>query len=147
MKERRPAPKIVGWKKAILVALAVAPIGVAILSFVFMAKSELAFDERTCPYEEVEVRRVTPTAQVRDERRECQPGIEEHRWILLREGQDPVPLALRRLPSERYEGYSWTATEETTEGTAGRIRIEIRNPGQDLRVFREAAPDAGVAAE
>lgn len=122
-----------GWKKAVLVGLAVAPIGFAILAFVFMARSELAFDEARCPFEEREVRDVAPGIRVRDEARTCQAGVEEHRWVVLREGRPELAIGQRRLAAEAWDAYSWTAVLRD-----GHVRLEIRDGTQDHpRVFNE----------
>lgn len=130
---------LTGWRKVVLFVLATAPIGFAIYSFVFMAQSEIAFDEASCPYGEPELREVRSGVSVQEERRTCQDGVEEHRWVLLRSGHEPLELGRRRLEARLYDGYSWSVTEPE-----GRVRIEILNPGQDPRVFREPAPDAGM---
>jgi hypothetical protein len=130
---------LTGWQKGLLFVVATAPIGFAIYAFVFMAQSEVAFDEASCPYGEPEVREVRSGVSVREDRRTCQEGVEEHRWVLLRTGREPLELGRRRLEARLYEGYSWAATEPE-----GRVRVEIHNPGQDPRVFREPAPDAGM---
>ncbi|MBX3275541.1 MAG: hypothetical protein KF729_35100 [Sandaracinaceae bacterium] len=131
-----------GWKKAALVALATAPIGLAILSFVFMARSELAFDEARCPFVEREVRDVADGVRVREQVRTCQPDVEEHRWVVLREGEPDLAIGQRRLSAEHWQGYAWTATLRE-----GHVRLEITDRSQDHpRVFNERR-DAGVAAE
>jgi len=126
------------WKKPLLVVLALAPAVVLLGSMALMVRSEMAFDEATCPYEERELRRVTDGVEVREDARVCEEGVEEHRWVLLRRGQEPRPIALRRLEQSLYEDYRWTA-----ELDDGLVRIEIHNPGQDMRVFNEPPPDAG----
>lgn len=128
-------------QKAGLVILATAPIGFAIFFFGFIVESELAFDEATCPYEEIEVREVAEGIRVREEERTCQPGVEEHRWVLLREGEDDLEFGQRRLQAELYEEYSWSARVQDD-----RVWLEILNPGQDVRIFRGPAPDAGATA-
>ena len=124
--------------KAALVIIATAPIGLAIYAFVFMVRSELAFDEAACPYVERETRDVDDGVRVREDERTCQPGVEEHRWVLLREDREALPIGQRRLEAGLYEGYSWSARMEH-----GRVRLEIRNPGQDPRVFQGPVPDGG----
>lgn len=122
-----------GWKRPILIVLATAPIGLAIFSFVFMARSELAFDETRCPFRNGEVRLVREGVSVREDSRTCEEGVEERRWVLMRDGEEPREIGRRRLASTYFEnGYGWSASEEQ-----GRVRLEIRNPGHDPRVFRE----------
>jgi hypothetical protein len=133
--ESEPASR--GWKRPLLIVLATAPVGVAVFAFAFMVHSEVAFDEDRCPYRTREERSVGDAVSVREEARACSDGVEEHRWVLLRDGDAPLELGRRRLVAELYQGYTWEAREEN-----GRVRIEIRNPGQDPRVFREPGPDA-----
>ena len=125
-------------KKAALIVIATAPIGLAIYVLVFMVRSELAFDEAACPYVEREMRDVEDGIRVREDERTCQPGVEEHRWVLLQEGREALPIGQRRLEAALYEGYSWSARMEQ-----GRVRLEISNPGQDLRIFQGPVPDGG----
>ena len=124
------------WMRAILVVLALAPIAFMIYTFVFMAENEAAFDEELCPYEPVETREVTAAISVREDRRVCQPEVEEHRWTLLREGAAEVPLGLRRLDAALYEDYEWTATVNAE----GLVHLEIHNGDADVRVFNEHPP-------
>ncbi len=133
-------PPMAPWKKAILVALALLPVGVLAYSMIFMVQNEAAFDESTCPYAEVELRVVSAGVSVREEGRTCQPGVEEHRWVLLREGEPEEPIGLRRLDAALYEHYSWTATIQEDD----RVRLEITNGDEeDPRVFHEPHDDAG----
>jgi hypothetical protein len=125
-----------GWKRPVLIVLATAPIGVALLSFAIMAKSELAFDDERCPFVERETREVGG-AVIREEARSCEEDVEEHRWMLSRPGFATIELGRRRLAAHYYEGYSWTAREDES-----RVRIEITNPGLDMRAFREPGADA-----
>jgi len=130
-------------KKAILVILATAPIGFAIFAFVFMARSELAFDESTCPFVQRETREVADGVRVREDERTCQPGVEEHRWVVLREGEEERTVGQRRLSAELYESYSWTAELRNDQ-----VRIEITDSSQDHpRVFNEERFGGTVAAD
>jgi len=128
-------------KRAALIAVATAPVFVALFAFGFMIRSELAFDERTCPFEEREVREVAAGVSVREEARVCQPEVEEHRWVLLRDGHPELPVAQRRLDQRFFRGASWTAAWEDE-----RVTVEIHNPGQPDRVFHGPAPDAGAGS-
>lgn len=127
-----------GWKRPLLIVLATAPLFVVAFSLFLMSRTELAFDEERCPYVRGEERLVREGVSVREDTRTCAPGVEEHRWVLLRQGEEPLELGRRRLDAQYYDGYTWTAREEH-----GRVTIEIQNPGQDPRTFREPAPDAG----
>ena len=128
------------WKRPLLIVLATAPLAVIALSMVLMARSTVAFDEDRCPYQEGQTRSVSEGVSVREDARNCQPGVEERRWVLLREGEEPLELGRRRLSESGFEGYTWTATEEDE-----RVRIEVQTPGLDPRIFREPSPDAGAA--
>lgn len=133
------APERRGWKRPILIVLATAPIGVMLLFFAFMAQNEAAFDERRCPYgEDGEVRRVLEGVNVRHDVRRCQEGVEEHRWVVLRAGESPLEIGRRRLDREYFEGQTWSVSDED-----GRVRLEIQNPGMEMRLFRERR-DAGA---
>jgi hypothetical protein len=134
-------PESRGWKRPLLIVLATAPIGIALLFFAFMAQNEAAFDEARCPYrEDGEVRLVRAGVRVRRDERTCQEGVAEHRWVLLRDGEPPVEIGRRRLEARFFEGQTLSVAEEE-----GRVRLEIRNPGMEPRVFRERR-DAGPNA-
>lgn len=121
------------WQRPILIVLATAPIGIIAFIMFFMMRSEWAFDEARCPFEEVELRLVHEAASMREDERACQEGVEEHRWVLLREGQAPHEIARRRMDAEYFRGaYAWTAADE-----GGNIVLTIRTPGQEERTFRE----------
>ena len=131
-----------GWKKPLLIALATAPIGFFVFSLIFMARYEAAFDETQCPFAESDRQQVSPAILVREDRRTCQPGVEERRWTLLRDGRQPLELGRRTLDASAYEGeYRWTAREDDEQ----RVRVEIHNVGHEMRAFREPAPDSGMA--
>jgi len=120
-------------KKAILVVLATAPIGFAVFAFLFMVRSEVAFDEATCPFAERETREVAEGVRVREDERTCQDGVEEHRWVVLREGEEERTIGQRRLSADLYAEYAWTAELRNEQ-----VRIEITDPSQDVpRVFNE----------
>ena len=131
------------WIKRLLFVLAIAPAIGAIVIFALIARSELAHDESRCPYSEAELREITPHKSIREESRLCEPGVEDHRWVLLEDGQEPLELGRRRLASEHWaRGYAWTAAERQEEGDdERRVRLEIRNVGLEPRVFREPPAD------
>ena len=122
-----------GWKRPILIVLATLPIGLIAFIMLFMARSEMAFDEARCPFEQGELRLVREGVAVREDARTCQEGVEERRWVLLREGRAPHEIARRRMDAQYFEGdYGWSASDEDDN-----VVLTIRNPGQEPRVFRE----------
>lgn len=131
---------ITGWRKAVLVTLALLPVGVLVFSMVAMQQNEAAFDEATCPYEEVEVREVADGVRIREEGRACQEGVAEHRWVLLRDGEEPEPIGLRRLDAELFRDYRWEARVRDDD----RVQLEIHNGELDPRRFIEPHDDAGA---
>lgn len=128
------------WLKPVLVTLALLPIAVLVYSMVLMQQNEAAFDEAVCGYEEVEVRDIAEGVRIREEGRTCQPGVEEHRWVLLRDGVEPEPIGLRRLDAQLYRDYRWEARIRDDD----RVQLEIHNGDLDPRRFIEPHDDAGV---
>jgi hypothetical protein len=126
--------------RAILIVVATAPIAVVIFAFVFMARSEIAFDESSCPFRERETRPISDGRSIREDVRICQDGVEEHRWTLVRRGRRSLELGRERLESRTYEGYAWSASDDA-EGYAS-VELEVR--GRGARHFRERLPDAGA---
>lgn len=136
MTEKKSRP----WLWPLLVAIAIAPLFVIGYIVIFQARYELAFDESTCPYELVEERHVGDDIRVREDRRSCQPDVEERRWVMHREGHREFELARRPLDAVAYRGdYRWTAEDEN-----GRLRVTVYNPGMEQRSFREPGPDSGL---
>ncbi len=135
-----------GWKRPLLIVLATAPIAALAFIVIFVGRGNIAFDESRCPYREHELREVSETIDVREDTRRCQEDVEEHRWVLLRHGEEPLELGRRRLPVAQYAGYRWTATEEPLSSDAGvvegqrRVKIEIHTRDLAPRTFREPAP-------
>ena len=124
-----------------LIVVAVLPAVILVSSMIWMGHSQLAFDETRCPWRRGVTREVTDRKSVREDSRRCQPDVAEHRWILIREGREPVEMGRRRLELERWgRGYRWAAREDAQ----GRVRVDIHCPGLDVRRFREPAPDSGM---
>jgi hypothetical protein len=120
-----------------LAVIAVAPAVILVLLIAaFVARSELAHDESTCPFEEVGRRDLGGGVIVIDEGRSCQEGVEEHRWVVHRGGATRE-IGRRRLMSDLYaeERYRWTATVDD-----GQVRIAIENDGTESARFREGEP-------
>ncbi|MFK7989156.1 MAG: hypothetical protein AB8I08_24265 [Sandaracinaceae bacterium] len=136
---KKPAPK---WRTPVLVVIATAPIAIIFGIFLYGNRYQSAFDEQTCPFEELSVQDVQARIQVREERRICQPDVEEHRWVLLREGRGALELGRRPLGLDAWtDGYHWE-----TRVVNDRVRVLIHNVGQDEpRIFQEPSPEAGLA--
>lgn len=131
--ETRPADprmKILRW-----VGIAVtAPIVIIFLMIMyFVIQTEMAFDDADCPFNPVETRELDDGAVVREERRRCQEGVEEHRWLVERDGE-PDELGRRRLPTFRYEEgvYSWSVEL----GDRG-AHVHVENEGVEPADFHE----------
>lgn len=128
MKRRIPLPP--RW---VLVVLGTLPALLSIAIFVFIARFQLAHDETRCPFHEVETRDVAPGLRVREDARRCLPEIEEHRWLVVRAGAEPLELGRFPLEAEQMErGFPWTAEVED-----GRAVLTITNEGRGELVFRE----------
>lgn len=118
----------------IVAIVAVAPsVILVVLIGIFVARSELAHDESSCPFRDVEERLVIDGIAVLDQMRRCQDGVEEHRWIVLR-GEHRREIGRRRLHEPLYEAsrYSWQA-----EMRDGFVHIDITNSGIEPASFRE----------
>jgi hypothetical protein len=118
----------------IVAIIAVAPsVLLVVIIGIFVARSELAHDESTCPFRDVGERPVIDGVTVLEQMRRCQDGVEERRWIVLR-GPNRREIGRRRLHQPLYEPerYSWSA-----EMRDGFVHIDITNSGIDPAEFRE----------
>ena len=81
---------------------------VFVLGFIFI--NELAHDEKRCPYIPGEIRTLGPDILVREDHRNCLWNVEDHRFTLIRAGQEKT-LGRRRFGAEAFEPgkYSWEA--------------------------------------
>jgi hypothetical protein len=118
----------------IFAIIAVAPsVILVVLIGIFVARSELAHDESSCPFADVEERSVIQGVRVLEQMRRCQEGVEERRWVVLR-GDHRREIGRRRLHQPLYAAgaYSWDAQMRD-----GFVHIDIRNDGIDPAEFRE----------
>jgi hypothetical protein len=118
-------------------ALAAGSVLLVIVIGLFIARAEVAHDETTCPFQEVGRRSVEAGVSVLEQRRRCQEGLEERRWLLLRAGQPPRELGRRRLDRRFYsqDRYRWSVSMSDSG-----VRIDIKNDGVEGASFREKAP-------
>ena len=79
-----------------------------ILGFIFI--TETAHDESRCPYQLVEVRPLSASVAVREDRRRCLGSVEERRFTVVR-GAAENTLGRRRFDQAAFgPGYSWSAS-------------------------------------
>ena len=127
------APFLPRWVVYVAVPGLLGP--VLILAFIFV--SELAHDEGRCPYERASVQVINAAVSVQEDRRRCMPGVEEHRYTMLRGGQVRV-LGRRRFPPQAFAAgaYRWTASLNAK----GQVLVVVHNAGHEEGRLREGGP-------
>ena len=129
----RLSPKQRRVLKWIAVAVfAPAAILFALVTF-FVARTEYMHDESRCPFAEVETRALSSGEESLEEKRTCQEGVEEHRWILVRQDGSTRELGRRRLMTPQYDRYDWSVRDE-----GGSVVVVVENEGVEDATFREA---------
>jgi hypothetical protein len=110
-----------------------------ILGFIFV--SETAHDETRCPYQTLEVRPLSASVSVREDRRSCLWSVEERRFSVLR-GPEEHALGRRRFDSAAFgRGYGWTASLSPD----GEVKVQVHNVGHGEATFREGSKDEQAA--
>jgi hypothetical protein len=99
----------------------------------FVIRTELAHDDTTCPFTPVETRELDDGAVVHEEARRCQEDIEEHRWLVVRDGHERE-LGRRRLPGARYRDGAWSWSTDVTDRGA---HVVVENDGVEDAEFYE----------
>lgn len=118
---------------AIGILPAIASLGI----LAFIARYEIAHDDATCPFHEVETRVITTDVSVREEARRCIREVEEHQWSLVRSGAAPLVLGSYPLEAAQVNrGFPWRAEVED-----GRTIVTVQNEGRGELIFRE--PEQG----
>ena len=123
------------WVKLALIPGVVGP--VFILGFIFV--SELAHDEKRCPYAEVSTQTVGDGVVVREDRRRCLPAVEERRYTAVRGTEERV-IGRRRFAPDAFDKnvYNWHATLAADR----QVYVSVHNDGHTDAELRE-----GTAAE
>lgn len=122
-----------------LVLIAILPALLAIGVFIFVARYEIAHDDARCPFQEVRSAQVAG-ATVREDSRRCLDDVEEHRWVVLREGFAETEIGRYPLEAAHFdEGFPWEVRAEE-----GRAVVAVTNPGRGEMIFREPIPDGGM---
>jgi hypothetical protein len=132
-KKAEPTP----WWVRIMVVVGAAPAVFAIVIFAFVMRTGCAHDESRCPFQDVETRTLDAHAGVLEQSRRCIEDVEEHRWMLVRDGQR---TELGRMPQERIgQPFPWEARIED-----GRVVIDVTNEPRGVFTLREPFPDGGT---
>ncbi len=140
MSENETKKEKTPWWLPIMVVIGAAPAVFAIFIFVFILRSGLAHDETRCPFSDVETRQLDAHAAVLEQSRRCVEDVEEHRWMVVREGSAPLELGRMPLEQERIaEGFPWQARIEDD-----RVIIDVTNEPRGPFTLREPFPDGGT---
>ena len=121
--------KILKWAG---IAVAAPAVILFILVSVFVARTQYMHDEERCPFGPIAEREVADGIAVAEQARSCQDGVEEHRWLVRREGRPDREIGRRRLMTEAFADYDWTARLE-----GDWVHIHVRNDGVEDARFRE----------
>lgn len=119
-------------------AIAAPLVTLFVLIMYFVAQTELAHNDATCPFEHVSSRALDDGTVIHEDMRQCQTDVEEHRWRISRPGAEGRELGRRRLPTYRFEErvYHWSADL----GDRG-AHVHVENDGVEDADFYEAAPE------
>lgn len=113
---------------------------VAILGFIVV--SETAHDEARCPYVAGETRVLGGGVLVREDSRNCLLDVQDHRFSVIRGGEERV-LGRRRFRAEAFAPgrYAWTAALSDE----GEVQVVVKNEGHGESMFREGKPSERAA--
>ncbi len=135
-----PEKKKTPWWLPIMVVIGAMPAVFALGIFAFVMRTGCAHDESRCPFHDVETRQLDGHASVLEQSRRCIEEVEEHRWLVIRDGGRPLELGRMPLESERLsEGFPWTARIENSH-----VIIDVTNLPDGLFTLREPFPDGGT---
>lgn len=121
--------KILKWAG---IAVAAPAVILFILVSVFVARTQYMHDEERCLFDVVGEQGVADSIVVVEQARSCQEGVEEHRWLVRREGRADREIGRRRLMTEGFADYHWSATLEDDW-----VHVHVRNEGVEDARFRE----------
>ena len=121
--------KILKWAG---IAVAAPAVILFILVSVFVARTQYMHDEERCPFEHASEQLVSEGVVVVEQARSCQEGVEEHRWLVRRGGRPDREIGRRRLMTEGFADYHWSATLE-----GAWVHVHVRNEGVEDARFRE----------
>lgn len=132
------------WLKWLAVALLAPGAILVVVVMFFLVRSELAHDEARCPFERVDSREVADGIAIVDEGRRCQDGVEEHRWVVVRDGSRRE-IGRRRLDQRLFDARAYSYAAEIERETGG-VVVHVRNEGIAEQSFRERPrPDVSAS--
>jgi hypothetical protein len=126
-------PFLPRWAIYLIVPGIVGPL--LVLGFIFI--SEMAHDPSRCPYELGSAKSLSDTIAVREDKRNCLWGVEDHRYSVVRGAQE-ITLGRRRFRAEAFapDHYSWSAKLLS----ADEVQVNVHNQGHADATFREGTP-------
>lgn len=126
-------PFLPHWARYVIIPGLLGPVFVLVFIFV----NELSHDEGRCPYVLGEVRTLSPRVDVRDDHRNCLWNVEDHRYTMIRDGQEKT-LGRRRFDAPAFAPgkYSWEAKLSDQD----EVQIRVHNQGHEDAAFREGTP-------
>lgn len=138
MSEAQVKPFLPRWARYVILPGLFGPL--LILGFIFI--TELAHDEARCPYTRGENRELAPEVSVREDHRNCLWDVEEHRFSVVRAGNEQV-LGRRRFRAEAFAPghYDWSAELDAKD----QVHVRIRNDGHPDARFREGTQQERAA--
>lgn len=139
MPERESEKKKTPWWLPIVVIVGALPAVFAVAIFVIIVRYSVAHDPDNCPYVLGAVRDVNDGIAVREDTRQCMDDVEDHRWVVVRDGDEDLPLG--NLP---LMGTSVTVGWEAHLDD-GRVVVDVEIPDRGSLTFRE--PERGVGLE
>ncbi len=123
------------WWLPIIVVLGALPAVLALIIFGVIVRYSVAHDEARCPYEPGETRTLRDGVSVREDARSCLDEVDDHRWVVLRDGYDELPLGNLPLMGEA-DGFTWEARLDEDRVV---VDVTIRDRGE--LTFREPERD------
>jgi hypothetical protein len=126
-------PFLPRWARYVILPGLIGP--VLVLIFIFV--TELAHNEKRCPYVTGETRELGAAVAVREDHRNCLGDVEDHRFSVIRAGREHV-LGLRRFDAKAFATgrYRW----EAKLSDQGEVQVSVHNHGHEDAAFREGTP-------
>jgi hypothetical protein len=119
----------------VIVVIGALPAVFALLIFGFIVRYSVAHDPETCPYQPGEARVLRDGLSVREDSRSCLDDVDDHRWVVLRDGYDELSLGNLPLMGDG-EGFTWDARLDEDRVV---VEVSIRDRGE--LTFREPERD------